>query len=68
MNASTVYSVAKALSKGEQIELYKMLKADMQKVLIHKSQNKKEPVLTNQEAIIYLIQNVFSNNKGKTRT
>jgi hypothetical protein len=62
MNAATVYSVTQALSKEEQIKLYKMLQADMCKVGAINNKPKNQPSLTNQEAINYLFKNVFNKN------
>ena len=58
MDASVVYNVAKALSKEEQIKLYTMLKKDVSQLF--KSKRKKEPIITDQEAIQYLISNIFN--------
>tara|TARA_R110002073_G_scaffold220418_2_gene380624 strand:+ start:2012 stop:2197 length:186 start_codon:yes stop_codon:yes gene_type:complete len=57
MDASVVYNVVKALPKEEQIKLYTMLKKDVS--TFFKSKRKKEPIITDQEVIQYLISTYF---------
>lgn len=58
MNSDTVYQVAKALPKEEQILLFEKLKKDF--ATIEKSNRKKKPTLTREEAIKYLLSHVFN--------
>ena len=58
MNSDTVYQVAKALPKEEQILLFEKLKKDF--ATIKKSNRKKKLTLTKEEAIEYLLSRVFN--------
>lgn len=59
MNAQVVYQVAKALPKEEQIMLYEMLQKELSINSLQKTK-KKQPILTKEEAIQYLLKNVFN--------
>lgn len=59
MNAQVVYQVAKALPKEEPIALYEMLQKELS-VNSLEITKKKHLVLTKEEAIQYLLKNVFN--------
>ncbi|AOW20785.1 hypothetical protein [Urechidicola croceus] len=62
MDALVVYQVAKALPKEEQKALLDMLQKDFRlKVLASKV--KKQPVLSREDGIQYLLKNVFNKHK-----
>ena len=61
MNAEVVYQVAKALPKEEQKRLLEMLQKELG-IKSFKIDKLKLPVLSKEEAIKYLLKNVF----GKT--
>jgi hypothetical protein len=62
MNSETVYQVAKALPREEQLLLFEKLKNDF---LLSKTCNKiKNPKLKKEEAIHYLLTRIFC-KKGK---
>ena len=61
MDAVTVYKIAKALPKEEQRLLYDMLKKDFFRHANLKSINRNQ-VLTEEDALEYLLKNVFKNN------
>ena len=60
MDANTVYTVAKALPEKEYIQLFNLLKTDFLTNKKLKNHKIKIPVLTNQEAIQHLFDNVFN--------
>lgn len=60
MDANTVYTVAKALSEREYIQLFDLLKRDLLKENKRKGSKIEIPVLTDKEAVIYLLDNVFN--------
>jgi hypothetical protein len=58
MIAEDVYTIAAYLSQSEQVRLYKMLQENC---ILHRIKKlKKTPLITDEEAIAYLIKNVFS--------
>lgn len=57
MKASDVYTIAKALSKKEQLRLYDMLRCDMN-VNEVKDKSGRYPDFTRNDALIYLLKNV----------
>ena len=60
MDANTVYTVAKALSEKEYIQLFDLMKKDFVKSNKFKKSKVKVPVLTQKEAVMYLLNNVFN--------
>lgn len=60
MNSETVYQVAKALPKEEQLLLFEKLEKDFK--IFRKTRKKRKTVLTREEAIRYLLDHIF--NKG----
>lgn len=60
MDANTVYTIAKALSEKEYIQLFKLMKKDFVKSNKFKKSAVKVPVLTQKEAVMYLLNNVFN--------
>lgn len=65
MDASTVYTIAKALPDKERAKLYDMLKAEQKPKTITKIRRKKTQIdFTVDDATEYLISNYF--NKIKT--
>ena len=64
MNAEIVYQVVKALSIEEQELLYEKLKKDFGTLPLYKK-HKKKPLLTEEDAIRYLLKNVFSKVRSK---
>tara|TARA_R110002126_G_scaffold291794_2_gene458720 strand:- start:11571 stop:11753 length:183 start_codon:yes stop_codon:yes gene_type:complete len=60
MNSETVYQVAKALPKEEQLLLFEKLENDFK--IFRKTRKKRKTVLTREEAIRYLLDHIF--NKG----
>lgn len=58
MNSETVYQVAKALPKEEQLLLFEKLKKDF--ILVTKSNKNRKRTLTKEVAINYLLTHVFS--------
>ena len=60
MNSETVYQVAKALPKEEQMLLFEKLENDFK--IFRKTRKKRKTVLTREEAIRYLLDHIF--NKG----
>lgn len=67
MDANTVYTVAKALPEREYIQLLKLLQIDFERVKKRRAVKVQQPVLTDEEAVIYLLDNVF-NKKNRNRT
>lgn len=59
MNAEVVYQVAKALPKEEQKRLFEMLQEEFI-IKPSKIDKLKSPILSKEEAIKYLLKNVFS--------
>ena len=66
MNAETVYQVAKALPVEEQQLLFEKLKNEFGAVSYHQK-HKKKPLLTEEDAIKYLLKNVFSKVRSKEK-
>ena len=66
MNAETVYQVAKALPIEEQRLLFEKLKKEFGAVPQYKK-HKKKPLLTEEDAIKYLLKNVFSKVRSKEK-
>lgn len=61
MNAKVVYQVAKALPNQELDKLFEMLQADIKITYFTPPQNiKKQNIITNEKAIKYLLNTVFS--------
>ena len=60
MNAKVVYQVAKALSNEELDELFDMLQADKTTNYIPPHNFKKQKIISNDKAIKYLLNTVFS--------
>lgn len=60
MDANTVYTIAKALSEKEYIQLFRLMKKDFVKSNKFKKSVVKVPVLTQKEAVMYLLNNVFN--------
>ncbi len=58
MNSETVYQVAKALPKEEQMLLFEKLENDFK--IFRKSRKKRKTVLTREEAIRYLLDHIFN--------
>ena len=58
MNSETVYQVAKALPKEEQLLLFEKLKNDFK--ILDKSPKKRKPVFIREEAMRYLLDHVFN--------
>lgn len=58
MNSETVYQVAKALPKEEQLLLFEKLKKDFK--IVKKRRGKNKIALTREEAFDYLIDNIFN--------
>jgi hypothetical protein len=58
MNSETVYQVAKALPKEEQLLLFEKLKNDFK--ILDKSPKKRKHVLIREEAMRYLLDHVFN--------
>lgn len=58
MNSETVYQVAKALSKEEQMLLFEKLENDFK--IFRKNRKAIKKVLTRDEAIRYLLDHVFN--------
>lgn len=58
MNSETVYQVAKALSKEEQMLLFEKLENDFK--IFRKNRKARKKVLTRDEAIRYLLDHVFN--------
>ena len=67
MNAELVYQVVMALPKEEQKLLWYKLKSDF-KILSKVNTPKKVKVLNKEDAINYLLKNVFNNKKHETTT
>ncbi|MCL7765050.1 hypothetical protein MPF19_16625 [Polaribacter sp. Z014] len=63
MNAEIVYQVVKALSVEEQRLLFIKLNKEFDNVLPSKKKCKKKLIISDEEAIAYLIKNVFSKSK-----
>lgn len=63
MNAETVYQVAKALPREEQRLLFEKLKQEFA-VVYDSKKHKKKPLLSEADAIKYLLKNVFSKVKS----
>ena len=64
MDADVVYKIAQALDPGEQHRLLTMLQQHLRKRYHKALKSPKPPVITDQEAILYLIKNVFSKVKN----
>jgi len=61
MNAKVVYQVAKALPSEELDKLFELLKADIKTTYFTPPHNiKKQKIITNEKAIKYLLNTVFS--------
>lgn len=58
MDANTAYQVAKALPREEQEQLFDMLKKDLYS--INPKKKKSRTVLTEEDAIQYLLTHVFN--------
>ena len=58
MNSETVYQVAKALPKEEQLLLFEKLENDFK--IFRKTRKKRKDVLARAEAIRYLLDNIFN--------
>jgi hypothetical protein len=58
MNSETVYQVAKALPKEEQLLLFEKLKNDFK--ILRKNRKQRKMVLTREEAMRYLLDHVFN--------
>ena len=58
MNSETVYQVAKALPKEEQLLLFEKLRNDFK--ILDKSPKTRKPVLIREESIRYLLDYVFN--------
>lgn len=59
MNAQVVYQVAKALPKEEQKLLFEMLQKEF-RLKMHKVKKLNTHILTKEDAIQYLLNNVFN--------
>ncbi|QXP63219.1 MULTISPECIES: hypothetical protein [unclassified Polaribacter] len=59
MNAEIVYQVAKALPKEEQRLLFDKLKKDFA-IVSKPKKHKHKPLLSTEDALEYLLKNVFS--------
>lgn len=64
MDADVVYKIAKVLDPEEQNRLLTMLQQNLRKRYDKALKSPKPPVITDQEAILYLIKNVFSTIKN----
>ncbi|MEM9687627.1 MAG: hypothetical protein AAF934_12010 [Bacteroidota bacterium] len=64
MDADVVYQIAKVLDSREQYRLLTMLQQNLRKWYDKALKSPKPPVITDQEAILYLIKNVFSKVKN----
>jgi uncharacterized membrane protein YkoI len=58
MNSETVYQVAKALPKEEQLLLFEKLEKDFK--IFRKNRKQRKTVLTREEAMRYLLDHVFN--------
>ncbi|MFY9241675.1 MAG: hypothetical protein WAO74_01465 [Polaribacter sp.] len=58
MNSETVYQVAKALPKEEQLLLFEKLEKDFK--IFRKNREQRKTVLTREEAMPYLLDHVFN--------
>jgi hypothetical protein len=58
MNSETVYQVAKALPKEEQLLLFEKLENDFK--IFRKTRKKRKDVLTRAEALRYLLDQIFN--------
>ena len=63
MDADVVYKIAEVLDPGEQNRLLTMLQQNFRKRYDKALKSPKPPVITDQEAIFYLIKNVFRRHK-----
>ena len=58
MNSETVYQVAKALPKEEQLLLFEKLENDFK--IFRKNRKQRKTVLTRAEALRYLLDHIFN--------
>lgn len=63
MDATTVYTVAKALPRKEYEKLYTLFRKDFEKQSSCKILKLKSAMITDEEAINYLLKNVFHSKK-----
>ena len=61
MDANVVYAVAKALPIKERLALCNMLQKDIQASGTPKQKKSPIPLITDEQAIEYLLKNVFNN-------
>ena len=62
MNAAVVYQVVKALPKEEQLLLFDKMKKDFE-IKYNSNGLKKEKIFSKEDAIKYLVKNVFGGNR-----
>jgi hypothetical protein len=60
MTAETVYTIAKALPEMEYMRLCELLNRGIGKNQNYKELKTNKPILSNREAMCYLLKNVFS--------
>jgi len=64
MDAVVVYQIVKALPSEEQNRLLNMLQKDLQATESNTSKPQKMPLVSDEEATMFLIKNVFTNTKN----